>query len=235
MSKTILTYIYGDFENEISSTYQFRRSVDHFGYSLINVLKGGKFFASHDQVIKLLTQAVAELPADMPTMYADGADTFFLRDVNIPTDKILYSTELAYYPTVPGIERYEPIRRTPWCYLNGGAYCGPAGLLHEWYTRYLLPASGPDVNGQAAQHDALFAALADGFPIDLDQECREMQSIAFDMEFQENGSSENFGIYTLGFDDGYATVFENKKTKRCPALIHGNGRTPMGHIYKLLP
>lgn len=232
MNPIVLTYIFSDFENEISSTYKFRESVARCGYDLINVIEG-KRYTGHPQIFNEIFNVIRELPHNQPVIYADGADTVFLRPMVVPTNHIAYSTEKAYWPpneAVGGEERYNH-KETPWCYINGGGYCGPAGLMTEYYYRFgalsygagKIPAS---VNAQKMQHDAYFAARAAGFPVLLDQQCVEFQTIAFDDQFQETGESEHFEII-----DG---KFHNKLTNTYPSNIHGNGRTPMGRIYELL-
>ena len=242
MKPIILTYIYHDFADEISSTHEFRRSCAHFGYDVINVIEGQRY-EGHAQVFRELYRVLCELPASQPVVYADAADTFFLREINVPTDRILYSTEKAYWPpneTVGGQERYTH-KKSRWCYLNGGAYCGPAGLLCEFYAKYGPAKYDGVANAQKMQHDAYFAALADGFPIELDQECSEFQSIAFeaDDEFRVLDFPKIDKVTQWMVRGGVELEVNhrigNNLTQTIPALIHGNGRTPMHHIYKLLP
>lgn len=213
---TIITYIYQDFANNISSTHEFRRSVDLLGLPLVNV---GETVGSHvgnGQVLRLLLNAYREL--DGLVVYADGADSFFLRPVNVPSDRIIYSTEKAIWPPVPElIEAWaaQP-KESYWCYLNGGGYCGPAKMLVEYFERYGLAGVPSEANGQWQQSAAYMKAKADGYPIELDQQCAEFQTIGFlaDGDFSvENG------------------VIKNNLTGTTPALFHGNGRTEMGWVY----
>lgn len=224
MKPIILTYIWCESDNEISSTSEFRRSVAHFGYDLINVHPNGAYFKGHGEVFQQLYHAICNLPPDQMVVYSDGADTFFLREIEPPTDRILYSTEKAYYPTDGKQDRYTN-RLTPWCYLNGGGWSGPAGMVKEYFERFGLAKLKGDINGQQAQHNAYFAALDSGFPVDLDQLCNEFQTIAF----QADG---DFSTYK---SDQHGAFIINNLTGSTPALFHGNGRTPMGWVYDLLP
>ena len=211
---TILTYLYGHVKNEACNSHEFFRSCDEHGYTVLNVIKAKKYMG-HAQVFREIGNAIQDLSG--PIVYADAADSFFLRPINVPTDKILYSTEKAYWEPIGGEERYTD-KKSRWCYLNGGGWCGPAELVKEFYERYALASlTGP---AQMHQHNAFFAAKADGFPIELDQLCTEFQTIAFreDDEFSTEGG-----------------VLKNLLTTTTPALIHGNGQTPMGWVYDLMP
>jgi hypothetical protein len=75
-----------------------------------------------------------------------------------------------------------------------------------------------DANGQWQQALAYLQAKADGFPIELDQYCLEFQTIGF----TEPGD----------FHELPGTLFNNITGSK-PAVIHGNGRTPMGWVYGL--
>lgn len=217
----VVTYIYQDFANEVSSTYEFRRSAAAAGYEVINVAQQ-KHHVGNGEVLRLLYNAYRQLPADQPVIYADGADSFFLRPLNVPTDRILYSTEKAIWPPVESLQKAwaEQEQLTHWPYLNGGGYCGPAGLLAEFFERFDLTNQPGDANGQWQQSLAYFAALAAGFPIELDQHCKEFQTIGF-------MSPKDFTTWP-GF-------IENNFTGSRPGLIHGNGRTPMQWVYGLMP
>lgn len=211
----VFTYIYQDFENDISSTHQLRASVARLGLELVNVADSPHHHGN-GHVLRLLYQAYKE--ASGPIVYADGADSYFLRAPVVPTDHILYSTEKAIWPPVPElIEAWnEQPKETPWCYLNGGGYCGPAELIVAFFERYGLNSQPSEANGQWQQAQAYMQSIKDGFPIKLDQRCTEFQTIGF--ADPGDFSSEN-GILT------------NNRTGTQPAVIHGNGRTPMGWVY----
>jgi hypothetical protein len=218
----VITYIYQDFADERSSTHEFRRSVKHFGYGLANVSKKTRH-VGNEAVLLQVADAFKE--ATGPTMYADGADTFFVQPIVLPTDHMVYSTEKAIWPPTDAMKRAwesEP-KETPWAYLNGGAYGGPAELVSEFLQRYVLPKLKliiDDGHAQAIQALAYFQASRDGFPIKLDQKCEYFQSISF-------AGPDDFELI--------GTTITNRITGTTPSLFHGNGREPMGWVYSTMP
>lgn len=215
----VITYIYQPFDDASSSSHQFLRSCNAFGYDIVNSAKKN-YHVGNGEVLRLLYNTYREL--DEPVCYADGGDSFFLRPINIPTEKILYSTEKNIWPPVQSLQNRWATheKKTHWCYLNGGGYCGPAKLIAEFFDRYGLNTHDAGVNGQWEQSEAYFLAIADGFPIELDQLCSEFQTIGF---WAGNDFTINPGM------------LRNNLTGSMPALIHGNGRTPMGWVYEIMP
>ena len=230
----IITYIYKDFADDRSSSYEFRRSVDHFGYNLINVSTTTRKI-NFARVLKAVYLAFKALPPDAPAMYADGADTFFLRPIECPTDHILYMAERNVWPQTDemyNLYRDNPGQQTPWQYLNGGAYMGPAGLICEYFKKTGLHELAPlaDHESQAQQTIAYFKALNDGFPVLLDELCVELQTTGFC-----DPPESTFELLTNAhYADGGIPVL-NKMTASKPALFHGNGRTDIHWLYSLLP
>ena len=216
---TVITYIYRDFADDKSSTYKFRESVERLGLALVNISPSPDF-VGHPEVLRLLYEHYKSLPANEPVIYADGADTYFLRIPEIPTDRIVYSTEKAIWPPTEEMREAwadEP-RPTPWCFLNGGLYAGPAGMLADFFEKYGLSNIG-ERNAQGAQALAYLACKSNGGPrMVLDCHCKTFQSIAF----AEDGD----------FDIG-GGVLTNLITGTTPAVVHGNGRTPMGWVYNI--
>lgn len=143
-------------------------------------------------------------------IYADAADTYFQKPLKVPEDHILYSTEKACYPFPDWASRYQPVK-SRWKFLNGGGCCGPTKLLVEFYDRYNLHSIGA-TNPQAALMEAYFKAVEEGFPIKLDTSCKQFQSIAFE-------DPDEFEM-----KDG---LLRNRITKAIPAVLHGNGLTPL--------
>ncbi len=218
----IVTYIWQDFANEVSSTYEFRRSCERFGYALTNVATE-KHHVGNAAVLRLLSNQYAQMSG--PTVYADGADSFFVQPITVPENSILYSTEKAIWPPTTQMREAwsDHPAQTPWCYLNGGGYCGPAELISEFFTKYVMPridSVTDDAHSQGVQAFAYIDAIRDGFPIALDSLCVEFQTIGFTNEgdFRVQGQT----IY-------------NQLTGSMPALFHGNGRTPMGWVYETMP
>jgi hypothetical protein len=164
--------------------------------------------------------------------YADAADTVCQRPFEVPTDHLLWSTEKACYPYPEKAKEYKFAGRlkSPWRYLNNGVYGGPLALAIEFFERYGLHKLHDNANGQAEVMDAYLKAQDDGFPIKLDFGCKLFQSIAFDHDPKLNGHP----LHLKGYE---GTDFEikdglvvNKLTKSTPAVLHGNGQTPMGWI-----
>lgn len=222
----VVSYIYKGFANDVSSTFEFRRSVERLGLDLINVAETDRH-VGNGEVLRLLHKAYKAIPPDTPVVYSDGADSFFLRVPEVPTKAILYSTEKAIWPNdtrYPEVKAYvegwnQHPGFTPWRYLNGGGYCGPAGLIVEFFERYGLISHPADANGQLQQGAAYLAALKE-FPIVLDQYCAQFQTIGFTEP----------GDFTV---KGETLV--NNITGTRPAVIHGNGRTAMGWVYEIMP
>jgi hypothetical protein len=164
--------------------------------------------------------------------YADAADTVCQRPFTVPTDHLLWSTEKACYPHPEKAKEYKFGGRlkSPWRYLNNGVYGGPLALAIEFFERYGLHKLHDNANGQAEVMDAYLQAVKDGFPIKLDFGCKLFQSIAFD----HDPARGDFPLHMNGYE---GTDFEikdglvvNKLTKSTPAILHGNGQTPMGWI-----
>jgi hypothetical protein len=142
-------------------------------------------------------------------LYTDAWDTVAMRaDVQVP-DGILISAERACYPYPEWAERY-PASDSPWKYVNGGGWCGEIAAFLRMYES--KPPTD-EMNDQVWLTERFLAGWGK-----LDYEC---------MIFQ-----------TLGFcpvSDFIHSPFTNTVTGSHPAFIHGNGHTPMTHIYSLLP
>jgi hypothetical protein len=152
-------------------------------------------------------------------LYSDGADTFCQRVFEVPEDHILISAEKNCYPHSEVAKQYPPCR-SPWKYVNGGGYCGPAKLLIEFFERYKLTDHPNDASGQQEIMMAYLQAIKDGFPVKLDTECNLFQTTAF----AEEGD--------LSVEDGWIC---NNKTQTIPAIIHANGltKTPEDWPFKI--
>jgi hypothetical protein len=164
--------------------------------------------------------------------YADAADTVCQRPFTVPTDHLLWSTEKACYPYTDRAAQYKFAGRlkSPWRYLNNGVYGGPLALAIEFFERYGLHKLHDSANGQAEVMDAYLQAQKDGFPIKLDFSCKLFQSIAFDHDPNRQGHPIHLNGYEgtdFEIKDGLVV---NKLTKSTPAVLHGNGQTPMGWI-----
>lgn len=199
----IVTYIYKD----TPGTKRMAESVARHGYELAVV----RTDSNPANIINELYQCYKRASTGHDhIVYSDAADTYFQKPVTVPIDHILYSTEKQCFPFPDWESKYAPVK-SRWKFLNGGGYCGPSALLVEFFERYKLHSIG-GTNPQAAQMEAYFQGVKDGFPIKLDTQCKVFQSVAFesDDEFEmKNG------------------LLRNKVTKSVPSILHGNGLTSL--------
>lgn len=218
----VITSIYSEFWG----TRHFRKSCERVGLPVHNAFKGNKFTGNGD-VIRNIYEALKGLENQYQyAIYADGADSLFLKSFEVPTNHVLYSTEKAIWPPTEDLKnkwaQYErdfiSLVDSPWKYLNGGGYCGPIQLLIQFFERYGLNKLRGDVNGQREQSEAYIQARYDNFPIYLDINCTHFQTTAFEHE-------GDFAVSESGF--------KNLITGTEPAILHGNGRTEMKHLYEI--
>ena len=201
----VLTYVYRDSEG----TKQMADSVKRLSYELAPV----RTTESPVDINRSLYECYKRAQGGHDTfIYSDAADTYFQKAVNVPDDRIIYSTEKNCFPNIKLTDQFPP--ETMWRFLNGGGYCGSLKLIVEFFERYGM--KDIVMNGQEQAQLAYLKAKADGFPIELDTHCNIFQSIAFEAE----------GEFT--FKKG---LLYNKHTKTTPSIIHGNGTTSMKHIY----
>jgi hypothetical protein len=206
----VITYAYTR-ENE--NMRQMRLSVERQGYELAVVQTTD---APH-QIMKDLYECYKRAATGHEYMvYADYPDTFFQNPLpEMPKDVIIYSTEKACFPFPEKAPKFNAYGR--WIYLNNGLFYGPIKLIIEFFDKYRLHSLQPGINGQAAVQDAYLDAEENGFPIELDTACQAFQSIAFE-------EADDFEMKN--------GLLHNKITGTVPAVIHGNGLTPMNRFYK---
>lgn len=153
-------------------------------------------------------------------IYTDAWDTFALAgpdSVTVP-DGLLISAERACYPHPEKAVLY-PDNPSPWKYVNGGGWCGEIAAFIKMYE--LCPPT-TELNDQLYLTDQFLK----GYDwINLDYECKIFQTIGFcpesDFAFMEAAGTNKIVLNTV--------------TRAMPAFIHGNGHTPMPHIYELIP
>lgn len=203
----VVTYTF----SETEGIRQMKKSVSSMGYELAQVPSSD----NPRKIMKDLYECYKRALTGHELMtYADAADTLFQRKIDVPTDYILYSTEKACFPHRGWAHRFKDDSR--WKFLNNGAFCGPLKLVVEFFDRYKLHSIME--NGQAAVQRAYLQAISEGFPVKLDSNCDQFQSIAF-------RADDEFEVV-----DG---LVRNKITGTTPALLHGNGLSDMSWIYKL--
>lgn len=219
----------------IHGTDRMIRSFERFGYNVIvgNTTTGNGF------IMRDLYLAYKQALSDghETFCYSDAADTICQREFDLPSDSIIWSTEKACYPDSSLCTKYKYPKGYDgdWRYLNNGIYGGSLRLAIEFFEKYGLHELHQHANGQHEVMVAYLDAVSNGFPISLDLNCEKFQSIAFDYDPVRDS-------YPLHQNDEYhGSDFEvrdglihNKSTGTTPAILHGNGLTPMGWIEKIV-
>lgn len=152
-------------------------------------------------------------------IYTDAWDTFVLAGPFRVPDGLLISAERACYPHPEKAALY-PDNPSPWKYVNGGGWCGEIAAFLKMYE--LCPPT-TELNDQVYLTDQFLK----GYDwVKLDYDCRYFQTLGFcpesDFSFRKSMIYDNYYIF-------------NDVTNSAPAFIHGNGHTPMPHIYDLIP
>jgi hypothetical protein len=146
-------------------------------------------------------------------LYTDAWDTVAMRGGVVVPDGVLISAERACYPH-PELASQYPASDSPWKYVNGGGWCGS---VESFLRLYESKPPTDELNDQVWMTERYLSLQHEDW-VALDTDC---------MIFQ-----------TLGFcpvSDFIHSPFTNTITGTQPAFIHGNGHTPMDHIYNLLP
>lgn len=191
----------------LENCHNLERSLKHFDYDyhFIHHYWGGFLDKMH-----CTYNYLKSLEGYTHFIYTDAWDTFALRKVNEVPDGLMFSAERACYPH-PDKEPLYPRHDSPWRYVNGGGWCGEIAAFIKMYE---------DNPPQYQLNDQVY--LTDEFlkgGISLDYNCDIFQSVAFCPE--------------TDFEFIGATI-RNTITNTFPAFFHGNGHTPIDHIYKLL-
>ena len=223
-------------------TRQMVNSFERFGYEM--AITNAEF--PYGRIFNNLVQLYRRAATGHDTfVYSDGGDTFCQRPFTVPNDRLIWSTEKHCFPHVHLADEYpEPPIKTDWKYLNNGGYGGSLDLMLEFVDKYIgkLPMQA---NCQLETTHAFLKAKKDGFPIELDYGCELFQTIAFDPQKPDKGKKIDRASFSIHQDENgnpkyTGTDFAirkgkvyNKMTKTTPAILHGNGTTPMAWIYQL--
>ena len=218
-------------------------SFERFGYEVAITTKPFPYGQIFNELLALYKRAAT---GHETFIYSDGGDTFCQRPFTVPNDRLIWSTEKHCYPDVRLAEKYpEPNCATDWKYLNNGGYGGSLALMLEFAHRYMRAPLPSDANCQHETMVAFLKAKKDGFPIELDYNCELFQTIAFDPQKPKKGQKIDRASFSIHRDDNgnpkyTGTDFKivkgkvvNRMTKTTPAILHGNGTTPMEWIYQL--
>lgn len=223
-------------------TRQMVQSFERFGYEM--AITNAEF--PYGRVFNNLVQLYRRAATGHDTfIYSDGGDTFCQRPFTVPNDRLIWSTEKQCFPHTHLAKEYPtPTIDTPWRYLNNGGYGGSLVLMIEFVDKYIgkLPMTA---NCQHETMTAFIQAKKDGFPIELDYGCELFQTIAFDPVKPLKGKAIDLASFSIHQDENGVPKYGgtdfiirkgkviNKLTKTIPAILHGNGRTPMDWIYQL--
>jgi hypothetical protein len=200
-----------------SKCYQLERSLKLHGYNyhIIEHTWDGFLGKLHHTYQYLRT-----LKGYTHFLYTDAWDTIAMRpDVMVP-DGVLISAERACYPYPEWAAKY-PASDSPWRYVNGGGWCGEISAFIKMYES--KPPTD-EMNDQVWLTERFLAGWGS-----LDYQCEVFQTLGFCPE-----SDFRTPIVT-GYKESDIAFFFNNITDSHPAFIHGNGHTPMTHIYALLP
>jgi hypothetical protein len=218
------------------------QSFERFGYEM--AITNAEF--PYGRVFNNLVQLYRRAATGHDTfIYSDGGDTFCQRPFTVPNDRLIWSTEKQCFPHTHLAKEYPtPTIDTPWRYLNNGGYGGSLALMIEFVDKYIgkLPMTA---NCQHETMTAFIQAKKDGFPIEIDYGCELFQTIAFDPVKPLKGKAIDLASFSIHQDENGVPKYGgtdfiirkgkvvNKLTKTTPAILHGNGRTPMEWIYQL--
>ena len=204
--------------------YQLKRSLDYFNWPSHFIIHEWRGFG--DKIIKTY-EYLKSHPEVTHFFYSDAWDSFCLGTMDEALSKItnketiLFSSERACYPHPDKASQY-PESKSPWKYLNGGGWFASSELFCKMVEAAPLT---PDVVDQVYFTDRF---LEGTHRIELDYDCKVFQTVAFcpesDFEYRKRQGDAG-GIYRL----------LNTVTIELPLFIHGNGHTPIPHIYKLIP
>jgi len=223
-------------------TEQMVNSFERFGYEMAITEATFPYGRVFNNLVQCYRRAVT---GHETFVYSDGGDTFCQKPFTVPNDKLIWSTEKQCFPHPEMAKDYPKTRiKSDWKYLNNGGYGGSLALMIEFIDKYIgkLPMNA---NCQLETMEAFLQAKKDGFPIELDYKCKLFQSIAFDPQKPEKGEEIDKASFSIHMDNKgkpkyTGTDFRikdglviNKMTKTTPAILHGNGGTPMEWIYQL--
>lgn len=203
---------------------QLKRSLDHFGWPSVCIHHewrgfGGKILETY----KYLTETEEGRHIDF-FFYSDSYDSFCLGPMHealekvgkqVPFFRVTFSTEKACYPHSEYANEF-PNPGHQWRYLNGGGwYCMRSAFLK------MVERSVPDVTVN-------------------DQAWFQQQYINNNERKQISLEAKPDVFQTIGFEHPDDFAYRqgrliNLETLTKPIFIHGNGKTPLSHIYKLIP
>lgn len=197
---------------------QLARSLHHFGWDFKVIHAEYQRFGSKQvafyNYLKNNSEVTHAIIADAYDVFVLGTPEEFKRKL-FNADGVVFNAERACWPYAEWAERY-PVVPGPWKYLNGGVAFINANTYIKMFEEN--PITHMD-NDQVNLAD-IYLRKASQYNFDLDTGCEIFQSIAF----------EDPTDFT--YIDGRLV---NNYHNTLPLVIHGNGKTSMEHIYKLIP
>lgn len=196
---------------------QLKRSLDYFSwdYQFNNdpyVAYGSKMISAYNYAKK--TDATHLFIVDAYDIFVLGT----MRDAlnKIPNhDCIFFNSEKGCWPYSEWEKEY-PIVDGPWKYLNGGACFVEVKRFIKLFEENPIKHTDNDQVNLAR----IYLDKRNSYNMKLDTECHLFQSVAFE-HFDDFIYCEGGSLY-------------NNITRTWPIIIHGNGKTNMDKIYKLL-
>ena len=132
------------------------------------------------------------------------------------TEGITFNAEKACWPHSEWEKEY-PIVNSDWKYLNGGACFVKVDDFINLYEKRPIR----DEENDQEVLGRIYLDKREELKMHLDTKCRVFQSVAFEHE----------GDFEYNYDIKRILNLKNKTT---PVIIHGNGKTDMSKVYKLL-
>lgn len=201
---------------------QLKRSLDHFGWDYDVIF--GNYQAYGSKMIN--AYEYAKNSTEDYLFIVDGYDVFILDtminaganiyEINKNLDCIVFNTEKACWPYSQWSYLYPEVK-SDWKYLNGGACFVNRLMFIKMFEENPIQHRDNDQVNLAK----IYLTKGEKYNMKLDTDCKVFQSIAFE-------SNDDFLM------DNRDPIFLNTKTQSYPPIIHGNGKTNMENIYKLI-
>jgi hypothetical protein len=214
--------------------HELERSLQHFDYDYHIIEHPWTGFLSKLHETHKYLKMLATETTYTHFLYTDAWDTFALASEQALYERmpngLMLSAERACYPHPEKAPLYPP-NPSPWKYVNGGGW---AGEITAFLSIYEQNPPKTELNDQVYLTDRFLALCIPPSPqgegrdegerpvVKLDYDCTIFQTIAFcpETDFEVRNDAQG--------------IIKNTVTGNYPIFFHGNGHTPMPHIYKLL-
>lgn len=205
---------------------QFKRSLDHFkwDYEFLNEryeMYGSKMISAYNYAKR--TDCTHLFICDAYDMFVLSTMKDAIRMIK-DTDCILFNAEKACWPYSEWGKEY-PIVNGPWKYINGGAAFVEVKRFIQLFEENPMKHTDNDQVNLAR----IYLDKRDRYNMKLDTDCRLFQSIAF-----EHPGDHHYVFPEYEKIPDMPGFMVNSINKTMPIIIHGNGKTNMSNVYKLL-